>query len=65
MLELGTLNQVTDEGHKRRGVTGEATWDAWRRDDGRWLVSSSWQDDSGTTAALWLLDSAESSAAPL
>ena len=65
MLELGTLNQVTAEGLKRRGVTGEATWDAWRRDDGRWLVSSSWQDDSGTAAALWLLDSAVSSAAPL
>jgi hypothetical protein len=65
MLELGTLNQVTVDGLKRRGVTGEATWDAWRRDDGRWLVSSSWQDDSGTTAALWLLDSAVSSAAPL
>jgi len=65
MLELGTLNQVTADGLKRRGVKGGATWDAWRREDGRWLVSSSWQDDSGTSAALWLLDSAVSSAAPL
>jgi hypothetical protein len=33
--------------------------------DGRWLVSSSWQDDTGAAAALWLLDAAVSSAAPL
>jgi hypothetical protein len=64
MLELGTLNQVTSDGLKRRGVTGEAVWDAWRREDGRWLVSTSWEDDDGSAAALWLLDNAVSSAAP-
>lgn len=64
MLELGTLSQVTSDGLKRRGVTGEAIWDAWRREDGRWLVSTSWEDDDGSAAALWLLDSAVSSAAP-
>jgi hypothetical protein len=65
MLELGTLSQVTTDGLRRRGVTGAATWDAWRREDGRWLVSSSWQDDTGAAAALWLLDATVSSAAPL
>jgi hypothetical protein len=65
MLELGTLSQVTAGGLRRRGITDEATWDAWRRGDGRWLVSTSWQDDAGSSVALWLLDPAVSSAAPL
>ncbi len=42
----------------------DVEWDAWRRDDGRWVVASRWSDGDTTRAALWLTDSGPRSAIP-
>jgi hypothetical protein len=65
MLELGTLADVTARALRDRGVTEAVAWDAWRRHDGRWLVSSRWTDGEAEHTALWLLDATFSSASPL
>jgi Protein of unknown function (DUF3071) len=42
-----------------KGVALETLqWDAWRRDDGRWLVVTSWQVSGKSRAARWLFDPA-------
>jgi hypothetical protein len=41
------------------GVEPEAdalAWDAWRRDDGKWLVSATYSDDRGIHSAEWSYD---------
>jgi len=39
-------------------------WDAWRRDDGRWQVSASWQNGAGARSARFAFDPAGRSVAP-
>jgi hypothetical protein len=39
-------------------------WDAWRRDDGRWQVSFSWPEGSGTSSALFSFDPSGRSVVP-
>jgi hypothetical protein len=39
-------------------------WDAWRRDDGRWQVSATWQNGAGATSARFAFDPAGRSVAP-
>jgi hypothetical protein len=53
--EIGPLGDVVADALRGR-VTGEVRWDAWRRDDGRWLVVSRWVEADQELAALWLLD---------
>ncbi len=65
MLELGSLSEVATRTLTERGVTDDVHWDAWRRHDGRWLVSCRWTDGDADRTALWLLDGTLSSAAPL
>jgi hypothetical protein len=48
------LGDIVTERLVTRGVDVETvTWDAWRRDDGRWLVQVALDD---STAATWLYD---------
>ena len=35
---------------------GTITWDAWRREDGRWIVSASYVDGAGSHSARWTYD---------
>ena len=65
MLELGTVDEVVSIALDRRGVTQTLRWDAWRRDDGRWLLACRWLDDHQEHTALWALDSSAGSATPL
>ncbi len=65
MLELGTLDQVASQALAARGVEETAGWDAWRRDDGRWIVSCSWVEDHEEHSALWVLDASAGSATPM
>lgn len=65
MLELGSLADVATRTLTEHGVTEDVHWDAWRRHDGRWLVSCRWTDRDTDRTALWLLDTTLSSAAPL
>lgn len=65
MLELGTVDDVTTATLDRRGVTATLRWDAWRRDDGRWLLACRWVDEHQEHTALWALDSSGGSATPL
>ena len=47
------------------GVEDETIgWDAWRRDDGRWVVSTSWRAGAKMTAATWVFDPAGRSVSP-
>jgi hypothetical protein len=65
MLELGTVDEVTTATLDRRGATQTLRWDAWRREDGRWLLACRWLDDHQEHTALWALDSTGGSATPL
>lgn len=65
MLELGTLAEVVARALDAAGVAGAARWDAWRRDDGRWVTTTTWGHDGHVAQAQWLLDQAMSSAAPM
>jgi len=48
-----------------KGVdTQTLEWDAWRRDDGRWLVVTSWQVAGKPRAARWVFDPAGRSVSP-
>jgi hypothetical protein len=55
VAEIGPLGDVVTEALRGR-VTGDVRWDAWRRDDGRWVVVSRWVEADQELAALWLLD---------
>lgn len=46
-------------------VTEDAQWDAWRREDSRWVAKASWVAGNETVQASWLLDSARRSATAL
>lgn len=46
-------------------ATPSATWDAWRRDDGRWVAKVVLDTDGRPAIASWLLDSARRSATAL
>ena len=35
---------------------GSIAWDAWRREDGRWIVSAAYVDSRGTHTARWTYD---------
>lgn len=65
MLELGTLDEVAERALGRRGVGETARWDAWRREDGRWLVACRWVEEHQERTALWVLDSSGGSATPV
>lgn len=65
MLELGTLDEVVTGALVARSVDDTVTWDAWRRDDGRWIVSCSWQQDGDKRVARWVLDASAGSATPM
>jgi hypothetical protein len=63
LAEVGTLGPLVERSLAGRGAVGSLTWDAWRRDDGRWVVVNRWVEDQQERAALWLLDPAGRSAA--
>lgn len=65
MLELGTLDEVALTALARRGVENSAEWDAWRREDGRWIVACSWVEDDRDRSARWVLDASAGSATPM
>lgn len=65
MLELGTLDEVALTALARRGAESSAEWDAWRREDGRWIVACSWVEDDRDRTASWVLDASAGSATPL
>jgi hypothetical protein len=46
------------------GPAPAPTWDAWRREDGRWCVSSRWSVGGASHTALWTLDPSGRSAGP-
>lgn len=47
------------------GGSTSITWDAWRRDDGRWIVSASYRDGRSEHVALWTYDPAGRNLHPL
>jgi hypothetical protein len=49
------LAELVDDRLAHLGNT-ERTWDAWRRDDGRWAVELSFFDESGPRTARWSFD---------
>ena len=65
MLELGTLGEVVAATLRSRGVDTETGWDAWRREDGRWVVACRWHESGHELTALWLLDVSGRSVLPL
>ena len=65
LLELGTLDEVAERVLGQRGVGDTARWDAWRREDGRWLVACRWMEEHQERTALWALDSSAGSATPI
>jgi hypothetical protein len=65
MLELGTLEQVVQKELTRRGASETLEWDAWRREDGRWLIVCRWREEHECCAASWVLDASGGSATPL
>lgn len=65
MLELGTVDEVATRALAARGAADSMTWDAWRRDDGRWLVACRWLEQHEEHTALWVLDASAGSATPL
>lgn len=64
MLELGTLDEVAGKALAARSVD-DATWDAWRREDGRWIVSCAWSQNRDKHVARWVLDASAGSATPM
>ncbi len=54
--ELGPLGSVVTATLAARDLAETLRWDAWRRDDGRWLVVSRWAENDQERSALWLLD---------
>jgi len=50
---------LLESAHAALGTDPQAShldWDAWRRDDGRWIVSASYADRDGTHTAEWSYD---------
>ncbi len=59
------LGDVVEHRLGAGGVDSEAiSWDAWRREDGRWAVSTSWLDEGNAKSATWVLDPAGRSVSP-
>jgi hypothetical protein len=58
LTEVGVLGEVVGGALRVRGAADSLRWDAWRREDGRWLVVSRWAEAGTERAALWLLDPA-------
>jgi Protein of unknown function (DUF3071) len=53
------LDETVTTGLEAKAVDLETLqWDAWRREDGRWLVVTSWQVSGKSRAARWLFDPA-------
>jgi hypothetical protein len=65
MLELGTLDEVASKALVGRGVADTVVWDAWRREDGRWIVSCGWFENNVAHVARWVLDASAGSATPM
>lgn len=65
MLELGPLGEVVETAVSGRGEVDSLRWDAWRREDGRWLTSCRWIEDDQEHTALWVLDSTVGSVTPI
>ncbi|HEU0042074.1 MAG TPA: septation protein SepH [Jiangellaceae bacterium] len=55
-----TLDAVVTES----AGTDEVSWDAWRRDDGRWQVQCVWVDDDAEATALFSFDPSGRSVVP-
>jgi Protein of unknown function (DUF3071) len=52
-----TLDAVVSERLQSRGIEpGSADWDAWRRDDGRWAVRTTYQSGEREHAAAFVFD---------
>jgi Protein of unknown function (DUF3071) len=52
-----TLDAVVSERLQSRGIEpGSADWDAWRRDDGRWLVRTTYLSGDSEHAAAFVFD---------
>jgi hypothetical protein len=50
---------LKESAYQAAGIDPEAgviVWDAWRREDGRWIVGASYTDSSGSHAARWTYD---------
>jgi hypothetical protein len=51
------LGEVVSERLRGRGIDPEsAAWDAWRRDDGRWIVQVSYQSGERERSAVFVFD---------
>jgi hypothetical protein len=62
---------LLESAHAALHLTGSSAdrdaleWDAWRREDGKWIVSAVYIDGDGTHAALWSYDHAGRNIHPL
>lgn len=52
--DVRTLGEVAAHAFSVRSQNfSDASWDAWRREDGRWIVSVDWQTGHSDNRALW------------
>ncbi|MQM25715.1 septation protein SepH [Glycomyces albidus] len=59
------MSNVVDVKLGTHGVDPEAvSWDAWRTEDGSWLVQASWSSGKTTARARWKLDRARQTVTP-
>lgn len=59
------MSNVVDVKLGSHGVDPEAvSWDAWRTEDGSWLVQASWSSGKTTARARWKLDRARQTVTP-
>ncbi|THV43426.1 septation protein SepH [Glycomyces buryatensis] len=59
------MSNVVDLKLGAHGVDPEAvSWDAWRTEDGTWLVQASWSSGKTTAKARWKLDRARQTVTP-
>jgi hypothetical protein len=59
------MSSVVDVKLGTHGVDPEAvSWDAWRTEDGSWLVQASWSSGKTTARARWKLDRARQTVTP-
>ena len=59
------LGDTVEHRLRADGVEDETiSWDAWRRNDGRWVVATSWRAGAKMTTATWVFDPAGRSVSP-
>jgi Protein of unknown function (DUF3071) len=60
LLEDSVVRRVAEQGHDPEQVA----WDAWRRGDGRWVVSAGWRAGAKSRSAQFVFDPAGRSVLP-